>query len=299
MRAAELLRRLDQRGALLLDGGLGTLLMAAGLEPGRAPEWWVLERPDAVREAHRAYVEAGSEVIHACCFGGSPVKLEAAGLAGRCREVNARAVQLAREAAAGRALVAGDVGPTGRFLPPLGDATPELLAAAYREQVEVLAGEGVDLISIETMIDLREAQLALAAALATGLPVLCALTFEARPRGVFTIMGDRLEPSLAALAAAGAHAVGCNCSVTSEPMLKMVQAARPGLTAPIVAQPNAGQPRVTPEGIVYDADPEAFAADLLRMVEEGARLVGGCCGTTPAFIAAARARLDGRACVLR
>jgi methionine synthase I (cobalamin-dependent) len=288
-----LLERIS-RAPLLLDGGLGTLLIAMGLEPGRAPEGWVLEHPERVRAAHARYVEAGSHVFHSVTFGASAPKLEAAGIgAARCRELNLAAVALAGEAAAGRALVAGDVGPTGLLLPPMGDADEARLEAAFAEQCRALAEAGVDLISIETMYDLREALAAVRAAVATGLPVLASLTVERKRRGAFTMVGDPLLPSLRALVAAGAHAVGMNCSVTSETMLELVREARAGLDAatPLVAQPNAGQPRPTVAGIVYDAAPERFAADLARMVGAGARVVGGCCGTDERFIRAALAAL--------
>jgi 5-methyltetrahydrofolate--homocysteine methyltransferase len=288
----EELRTLLGQRVLLLDGGLGSLLMAAGLERGRAPEWWNLEHPERVGAAHRGYVDAGSDLIHTNSFGASPPKLHAAGLGDRCREVNARAVTIARNACGTSTLVAGDVGPTGLLLAPVGQATTEEMTDAFREQAAALAEAGADLISIETMYDLREALAALGAARATGLPVLASMTFEARKRGFFTIMGDPLGAALAALANAGAEAVGCNCSVTSSVMVGMVSEACRSVRTPIVAQPNAGQPRVTPEGTVYDASPEEFARDVVAMVEAGARLVGGCCGTTPEFIACARVALD-------
>lgn len=288
----EELRALLGQRVLLLDGGLGSLLMAAGLERGRAPEWWNLEHSERVGAAHRGYVGAGSDLVHTNTFGATPPKLHAAGLGGRCREVNTLGVEIARDACGNSTLVAGDVGPTGLLLAPVGQATAEEMADAFREQAGALAEAGADLISIETMYDLREALAALGAARATGLPVLASMTFEARKRGFFTIMGNPLGASLAALAGAGAEAVGCNCSVTSSVMVGMISEARRSVRAPIVAQPNAGQPRVTPEGTVYDASPEEFARDVVAMVEAGARLVGGCCGTTPEFIACARAALD-------
>lgn len=277
---------------LLLDGGLGSLLIAAGLEKGRAPEWWVLERPERLQEAHRAYAEAGSDVVHACTFGGSPPKLKASGLQGRCKEISARAISIARKAAGEGILVAGDVGPTGLLRPPLGQASPEEFEAAFAGQAQALAEGGADLLSVETMYDLKEALAALAAAKETGLPVCVSMTFEKRKRGFFTIMGDALGPSLLALAQAGADAVGCNCSVTSDVMLEMVREAVPLLSVPMAAQPNAGQPRVSGEGIVYDASLEGFARDLAAMAKVGARLVGGCCGTTPDFIRLARGELE-------
>jgi 5-methyltetrahydrofolate--homocysteine methyltransferase len=268
------------------------MLIAAGLEAGRAPEWWNLEHPDRVAAVHRAYAEAGSDAVHTNTFGGSPPRLSAGGLAGRCREINAAAVALARSAADEGSLIAGDIGPTGRFLPPVGNASTEELRAAFAAQATALAEGGADLISIETMSDLREARIAVEAARDTGLAVIAAMTFEVRKRGTFTIMGDPLVPSLAALAEAGATVVGCNCTVDSAVMLAMVRSAAGEIAVPLVAQPNAGQPRVTLHGVVYDADPESFASDLAEMVVAGARAVGGCCGTTPAFIRAARQALD-------
>jgi 5-methyltetrahydrofolate--homocysteine methyltransferase len=286
------LAALSRERVVLLDGGLGSMLIAAGLAAGRAPEWWNLEHPDRVASVHRAYAEAGSDIVHANSFGANPLRLAAAGLAGRCREVNTAAVEIARRACAGRALVAGDIGPTGHMLPPVGTATIEELRDAFREQVTALANAGADLFSIETMSDLREACAAVEAARAAGLAVIASMTFEARTRGSFTIMGDPLVPSLAALAAAGADSVGCNCSVTTAEMLPMVREAAAALPVPLAAQPNAGPPRVTPEGVVYDASPLVFARGLTAMVEAGARLVGGCCGTTPEFIREARAALN-------
>jgi 5-methyltetrahydrofolate--homocysteine methyltransferase len=294
MTPAELRERLNH-GALLLDGGLGSLLIAMGLEQGRAPEWWNLEHPDRVQEVHRRYVEAGSDLVHTNSFGSTPPKLTSAGLDGRCAEINGVAARITRAACASDALVAGDVGPTGRFFPPMGDATEEELERAFEVQVRALAAGGVDVISIETMYDLREARCAVRAACATGLAVLASMTFEAKRRGFFTMLGDPLSPSLQALEREGATVVGFNCSVTSSTMVAMVEEARRATTAPIVAQPNAGQPRPTAGGVVYDADPGDFALDVVRMADAGAAILGGCCGTDPEFIRRARAALDARA----
>ena len=294
MRPLELAELLRER-VVLLDGGLGSILIATGLPAGVAPEWWNLEHPDRVAEIHRAYVDAGSDVVHANTFGANPLRLAVAGLSGRCREINAAAVAIAREASSGRALVAGDVGPTGQMLPPVGNATIEEIREAFHRQVEALVAAGADIISIETMSDLREATAAVDAAHATGLAVIASMTFEARRRGFFTIMGDPLISSLAALAAAGADAVGCNCTVGSAQMLAMVQAAAPALPVPFAAQPNAGLPRLTPDGVIYDVGSQMFAEDVAAMVAAGARAVGGCCGSTPAFIAEIRRRLGTRA----
>lgn len=291
--AADLAGRLEQE-VLLLDGGMGSLFIAMGLEQGQAPEWWVLEHPDRVTSAHRQYVEAGCDIIQTCTFGASPLKLESVGLGGRCEEVNAAAARLAREAAEPGTLVAGDLGPTGKLFAPMGDADEEQLVEAFTRQARALAEAGVDLISIETMFDLREARAAVRGAVASGLPIFASMTFDVKKRGFFTIVGDRVGPSLQALADAGAAAVGLNCTVGSQEMIPIVQEACAQVRAPVVAQPNAGQPRVTTSGVVYDADPDAFCADLMAMVAAGARVVGGCCGTDPDFLRRARAALDGR-----
>jgi 5-methyltetrahydrofolate--homocysteine methyltransferase len=285
-----------RRGPHLLDGGMGTLFIAMGLQQGLAPEAWNLDHPDRVASAHQRYVDAGSNIIQTNTFGASPAKLASCGLQGRCDEINAIAVDLARKAAGSRALVAGDVGPTGRFLSPMGDATEQELQDNFGRQIAALVRAGVDLISVETMYDVREALAAVRAAAAAGMGVMCSMTFESRARGVFTIMGDKLGPSLKALHEAGAAAVGFNCTVTSDAMKAMVVQACEALPGvPIVAQPNAGQPKTTAAGIVYDASPEVFAADLLEMTRAGAAVVGGCCGTHDGFIQAARRALDGAA----
>jgi 5-methyltetrahydrofolate--homocysteine methyltransferase len=272
---------------------MGTMLMAAGLAPGEAPERWLVARPDVVAGVHRAYVAAGCDAVLTCTFGASSAKLEAAGLAGRAGELNRVAADLARGAAGDRVLVLGDIGPTGLQMPPVGGASPAEVEAALAEQVEALAAAGVDALLVETMYDLREALAAVAAARRSGLPVLASMTFEARRRGHFTIMGDPLVASVSALADAGAFAVGCNCSVTASVMAGMVREARAAVALPLLAQPNAGQPRVAASGVTYDATPEAFAAEVLGLVEAGAGLVGGCCGTTPEHIRAARTALGG------
>jgi 5-methyltetrahydrofolate--homocysteine methyltransferase len=278
-------------GFVLLDGGMGSMLIAAGLPPGEPPERWNLDHPGRVEAVQRAYIAAGSRIVHTNTFGATRAKLGTAGLAARCEEINAAGVVIARRAAGSDALVAGDVGPTGLLLPPLGEATESLLREAFAVQVAALAGAGADLLSIETMYDLREALAAVAAGRETGLPVVASMTFERRRRGIFTVMGDPLVGALARLAEAGADAVGCNCSVGPEAMVAMIREAHAAVPAPLAAQPNAGTPRATPGGPAYDVGPADFGAFALAVTEAGARLVGGCCGTTPAHIGAAREAL--------
>ncbi len=269
---------------LLLDGGMGTLLIQMGLETGKAPESWLFEEPEKVEQAHRDYAEAGSDIIQTNTFGATPARPAAAGLESQCNILNSRAMELARSASGGKTLVAGNIGPTGKLFPPMGTATEDELFTEFRTQAEALATGGADLLNIETMFDLREAIGAVRAASATGLVVFASMTFDKKKRGHFTMVGDRIGPSLTALQDAGAQVVGLNCSVTPAAMLPMIQEARKYFDGSIVAQPNEGDPHQTPDGIEYDADPGCFAAYLLAMVDAGADVIGGCCGSTPEFI---------------
>ncbi len=285
-------RRLEQRRPLLLDGGLGTQLIAAGLPAGQPPERWVLERPEELLAAHRAYVAAGSEAIHPCTFGANRLRLQPFGMQSELEAINRRAVELARQA--GPAFVLGDLGPSGEYLPPVGEARQKAWRAAFVEQGRLLAELGVDGFHVETMSDLREARVALAALrqVAPELPVMVSMTFDRKRRGFFTVMGDRLVPSLRQLAEDGATVVGANCTLTSPDMRALGKEALGGVGAPLVLQPNAGQPRVTLEGVTYDQDLAEFVADLTALAWAGVRVLGGCCGSDPAFIAALRCSLD-------
>jgi len=276
---------------LLLDGGLGSLLIARGLAAGQAPERWVLERGAEVAAVHRAYAEAGADAVQTATFGAHPSRLERAGLGGRLEAVAQAAVALARTS--GASFVIGDIGPSGEYLPPVGRADAGALAGGFERLAAALAGAGVDALHVETMSDRREALIALAAArrAAPALAVLVSLTFERRRRGFFTVMGDPLVAALTELAAAGAAAVGANCTLASPDMLDLAREARAALTTPLVVQPNAGQPILEAGVTRYAQSPEAFGADLSEIAALGVEAVGGCCGTDPAFIAALRRRL--------
>lgn len=276
-------RRLREGPCLLLDGGLGSMLLARGLRPGDAPDRMTLEQPETVTAVHTEYVEAGSDAVHANTFGANPVRLAHFGLADRCRELNERAVALARSARPG--FLIADIGPTGEYLPPVGSGDLNRWKDAFRTQAEALIAAGIDAVHLETLSDFREAETALDAVreLDPELPVLASLTFERKKRGFFTIMGDPLVAAMNRLAERGATGVGANCSITTGDMRDLAREAVAGVTAPLVFQPNAGQP-IPGEIVTYDQSPEDFAAGMLPVVQEGAAAVGGCCGTDPRFI---------------
>lgn len=273
---------------VLFDGALGTELMARGLGQGVPPELWNIDRPDAVRDIHAAYFEAGSDVVSTNSFGGTALKLAAHGLEGRAYELNRAAARLAREAAPPGRYVAGSIGPTGKFLKPQGPATVTDLVAAFAEQARGLADGGVDVFIIETQYDLREAMAALRGVQSvSSLPVFVTMTFNSFPRGYFTIMGDPAARAASELEKAGAAAVGANCSLTSEQMIGCVSALRAATVLPVIAQANAGQPVVGPDGSVGYTQPlEDYVKFIPGIVRAGAGFVGGCCGTTPAYIRA-------------
>jgi methionine synthase I (cobalamin-dependent) len=278
--------RLDEHGVLLADGATATNYQAAGLEPGTAPEEWLFEAPERVLELHRSYVAAGADVILTCSFGGTRLRLShSPTLADRAREVNLRAAELACEAAAGRAFVAGAMGPTGELLEPLGTLNADDCAAAFAEQAEALAAGGVDLLLIETLSALEEAAAAIAGVRSvTSLPVAVSFSFDTRGK---TMMGVSPADAVSALAPLGVAAIGANCGTSLESTDVIVEelTAAAGET-PVWVKPNAGLPRLDGCDFVYDVDPETMASQACRYVEQGARIVGGCCGSTPAHVAA-------------
>ncbi len=294
MTGAALLERLRRGEVVVGDGAWGTMLIAeAGLPPGAPPERVIFDAPEIVGAIARRYLEAGAEILTTNTFGGTPLRLAAHGLAARCEEINRRAVELLRAEAGGRALVSGSVGPSGTLLAPLGPARPEEVEAAFERQLAALAGAGVDLICIETMTDLAEALLAVRAAkrVAPGVPIVATMTFDATPRGIFTVMGVTPARAAAALAGAGADVVGANCGNGIEGMVSVVADLAGHSEVPVAVRPNAGLPQLVDGALAWPESPEFFATHAPAIVAAGARLVGGCCGTTPEHVSALRAAL--------
>jgi methionine synthase I (cobalamin-dependent) len=287
-RTEALMARLRAGKLLLADGATGTMLQGVGLDAGQAPELWVMEQPDRIRALHQSYVDAGSDMILTCTFGGTCYRLESHGLADRVVELNRRAAELAREVAGDEVFVAGDMGPTGQLLQPLGPLTTLEVADAYAEQATGLARGGVDLLLIETMSDMGEAEAAIAGTRSvSNLPIACTFSFDTHGR---TMMG--LRPGMVARRI-GPHVqfVGANCGRDPAEYPEIIRAMRQALkqVSPrtiLWAKPNAGLPHLVEDTVGYDATPEQMGQITLELREAGAQVFGGCCGTTPAHLAA-------------
>ena len=271
---------------LLLDGAMGTQLMERGMKGGETPETWVLENPGDLASIHKAYFDAGADIVITNTFGGTSIKLESYGLSKRASEINTKAAEIAKKVCPEGKFVAGDIGPTGKILKPYGDATEGDLLEAFDLQARALKEGGVDLFIIETMMDLSEALIAADAALPLGLPVFACVTFDKKPKGYFTMMGQSPEDVAKALADRGASAVGTNCSLKIGDMVGLIGEFSKAVDIPIIAEPNAGRPNETIDG------PEVFEKILPELISAGARVIGGCCGTTPETISKMRGVID-------
>ena len=286
-------------GPILADGAMGTMLYAAGASLDESFDALNLTRPELVLDVHRAYLEAGADLVETNSFGGNRFKLEQFGLADRVTEINRKAVRLAREAReiSGRpALVAGSVGPLGRTLAPIGVLALDAARDAFREQIEALLEGGVDLLVLETIGHVEEMRAAVAAARAAcDLPVIASMTFAEDGR---TIGGTSAVDVAAELLALGVDAVGANCSVGPQRLMPVAEAlvlrvSEQSDRVPAVScMPNAGWPAHVAGRVIYPSSPEYFASFARRAVGAGVRIVGGCCGTTPAHTAAMREALD-------
>ena len=278
-------QRLSGKGVLVADGAMGTMLQAAGLPEGTAPESWNLTHPEKILDLHRAYLEAGSQIILTNSFGGSRFRLGKKGLQDKVHEVNRAAAALAKEAAGQEAFVAGSMGPTGELMKPLGALSYVVALEAFAEQAKALAEGGADAILVETMSDLNEAKAAIVGAKqATDLPILCTLSFDTQRH---TMMGVSPRRAVKELWPLGLVAIGGNCGQTLDDMEEVVRQMRAAVPeATLMAKPNAGLPRMVDDQAVYDVTPQVMAEYALRYAELGAKIVGGCCGSTPAHIKA-------------
>lgn len=273
------------KNPLLLDGATGSNLMAAGMPRGVCTETWILKHRDILKELQQSYVNAGSRVLYAPTFGANRMNLSLHHLEEHIKEMNDALVSLARESAKDMAFVAGDITTTGKMMEPAGDLTYETAFEVYKEQISYLSQAGVDFIIAETMINIEETLAAVdAASQVCDLPILCSMTVEAD--GSIFSGGNAVEAALA-LESAGASAVGINCSVGPDQLVSVVRNIKEAVSIPVIAKPNAGMPVIDDKGnAVYSMGAAEFAKHMKVLVENGASIIGGCCGTTPEYIKA-------------
>ncbi len=283
-----------QQGVFVLDGAMGTQLIARGVEPGRCNDWLNVELPNMVLDVHRTYIGAGADAIITNTFGANRYALGRHGCADKAFEINKAGARVAREAAGEGCYVLGDIGPTGDFLEPLGTLKRDQVREAFVEQVEGLREGGVDGLIIETMTALDELEVAITAARSAGggLPVLASMSFDKGGAGFRTMMGVDVATAVSKMISLGVDAVGFNCGTTT--LDEYVELSKVYVTAAkaakgkvqIFAEPNAGKPELVDGKAVYKVTPEEFAAACRKILDAGIHILGGCCGSTPLHIRA-------------
>lgn len=294
---ADALRNLlADKGVLLADGATGTNLFALGLEVGEAPEMWNLEQPDKVREHHRRFVDAGSDIFLTNTFGGTSYRLKLHGAQDRVAEINEAGARLAREvadAADRTVLVGGSMGPTGELFEPMGALTHDTCTAAFREQAEALARGGVDVLWIETLSSQEEVDAAVSAARSTGLPVVCTVSFDTNGRTMMGITPEKFARHCSEHDH-GPTAFGSNCGVGAAELVAAIVNMRGAVDDEqiLIAKANCGIPEWHGGELTYNGTPELMADYAVLARDAGARIIGGCCGTTPDHVRAMRAALD-------
>lgn len=280
-----------KEGIRVLDGGMGSMMIDAGMPIGQCPETF---DADKIRHIQEQYVEAGSDFIISCTFGASPITLKKHGLADQTAEINRRNVGLAREAAGDRAYVLGDIGPCGELLQPFGTLSEDEMIEAFTVQARALDEAGVDGFIIETMTDPKELQgVAKAVRSFSNKPLFASMTFSATPQGFRSVMGTTVEQAVVAMRAAEVDVVGTNCTLAPDEIVELAREFANAQRGPFFVQPNAGRPVPEADRVVYPPI-ENLEAHIEGMIDAGARLIGGCCGTTPEYIKTVRQIVDRR-----
>jgi 5-methyltetrahydrofolate--homocysteine methyltransferase len=287
---SSLIAQLLERGPIVTDGAWGTQLQALGLPSGACPDQWNLSHPERVEQVPRAYVEAGSQIVLTNTFRANRVALVDYGLADQLVQINQAGGAISRRAAGTRGHVFGSIGPSGKML-FAGQVTEQELHSAFAEQAQALAASGVDALVIETMADLDEAKLALAAARSTGLPVVACLVFDSGKDKDRIMTGRTPEQVAQELTDAGADVVGANCGQGIASYVAICRRLRAATDRPIWIKANAGVPRIVGDKVIYETNAEQFAAYGPQLVAAGASFLGGCCGTGPDYIRALRQRI--------
>lgn len=282
-----LIQQLIAGGPVVTDGAWGTQLQALGLGLGDFPDLWNLSHPDRVAEVARAYVDAGSQVILTNTFGANRFRLGEHDPGANLATINKAGVEISKRAAGDRARVFASMGPTGKLLMS-GEFSSQEIRDAFSEQAKALNHAGADALVLETMSDLEEARLAVAAARETGLPIVACLVFDSGKDKDRTMMGNTPEQVARELTDAGADVIGANCGQGIAGFVGICERLHASTDRPIWIKPNAGLPVVVDGRVQYDATPDAFAVLVPKLVQAGASFIGGCCGTSPEFISAIR-----------
>ena len=285
-----LIEQLLADGPVLTDGAWGTQMQARGLSSGACPDEWNLSHAGDVEDVPRAYVQAGSHIVLTNTFRANRVALESYGLADQALEINRAGAEISRRAAGEQAKVFASMGPSGKML-FAGEISEQDLQAAFVQQARALADGGADAIVIETMAELAEAKLALAAARDTGLPVVACMVYDSGQELDRTMMGVTPEQAAKELTEAGADVIGANCGQGIAGYVEICRRLRAATDRPLWIKANAGTPRVVDGEVVYEATPDEFASHGPALVDAGAQFIGGCCGTGPEFIQALKRKI--------
>lgn len=286
---------LSAQGLIYLDGATGTNLYKAGMPKGLCTESWILENPEIFMDLQRRYADAGSQVVYAPTFGANREALKKFGLENQVEEMNKRLVAISQEAVGGRAFVAGDMAPTGLLLKSNGgEADDEQVFDAYAEQAKALVSAGVDLIGLETMMSVDETTIGLDAVLSVtqDLPIMCSLYVTADGRAYY---GGTVYEAAEIFSVQGASAIGINCCNGPDQLEAIVSSLSRLTDVPVLCKPNAGLPHIDEKGnAVYDMGPDEYARHMKKLVEAGAKVIGGCCGTDPDYIRKVRLMMEGK-----
>ena len=280
-----IIERLNEQ-VLICDGAMGTMLMLKGMPQGDCPDYWGTKKHKILFEIHKEYIDAGADMITTNTFGANWLKLKKYKLQKKVKQINKAAVDIAKEVASGKAYVLGDIGPTGEYAKPVGNIDAEEMVCVFAEQAKILEESGVDAIILETFSDMEELKNAILAIKEnTRLPIIASMTFQKLPdKGFRTTSGISIPQLVSDSLLAGADVIGANCTVTGVDMIDIVSEIRALGTAFIIAQPNAGMPRLEKGKTVYDESPESFGKHVKAIIEKGVNIIGGCCGTTPDHI---------------
>ncbi|MHA1995406.1 MAG: homocysteine S-methyltransferase family protein [Candidatus Hodarchaeales archaeon] len=284
----------DKSKIILFDGAMGTQLMKYNLDPGKTPDLLNIENPDIVKKVLASYYDSGADMVQTCTFSSNLVNLKRQDLDNLLQKINSEALNNieAIRPSIGK-LIVGDIGPSGEFRPPVGNATGDQWKDGFRQQIEVL-NAGVDLWHIETMSDLQEMSAAIDAIKEVSQkPIIASMTYrKTKTRGFYTIMGDSLETCINKLEEENVDVIGANCTLGSDQMIELAKELVQLTKKPVSVKPNAGQPRLEGGNTVYNQTPDEFVNDIEQMINLGVKIVGGCCGTTPTHIQKIRALID-------